>query len=238
MTVDICLSPVLYPHYQQENDLVVVADIFRATTTMCTAFNNGAAAIIPVADIEEARRYRAEGYLVGAERKTRRVEFADLGNSPFEYRPEIVAGREIVFTTTNGTRAIEAAKDCDRLLIGAFSNIDVVADACFSSGKRVVVLCAGWNGRVNLEDTLFGGALLERLSKRDEVVFGSDAARIALELWGKANRSPLDYLKKSDHYSRLTASGVEGDAAYCLQQNTAPVLPCYNRENGKLTLLR
>ncbi|HHV85389.1 MAG TPA: 2-phosphosulfolactate phosphatase [Petrimonas sp.] len=238
MAVDICLSPALYPFYQKENDVVVVVDIFRATTTMCAAFNNGAAAIIPIADIELARKYKSEGFLVGAERKTRRVEFADFGNSPFEYSQEKVSGREIVFTTTNGTRAIDAAKDCGRLLIGAFSNIDMLTDKCLQWGERIIILCAGWNNKVNIEDTLFGGAFVEKLSEKAEVALESDAVRIALGLWESAKDSPLDYLKNSDHYRRLIANGVESDAAYCLRQNTVSVVPYYDREIKKLRVSR
>ncbi|WP_436412555.1 2-phosphosulfolactate phosphatase [Petrimonas sp.] len=238
IAVDICLSPALYPFYQKENDVVVVVDIFRATTTMCAAFNNGAAAIIPIADIELARKYKSEGFLVGAERKTRRVEFADFGNSPFEYSQEKVSGREIVFTTTNGTRAIDAAKDCGRLLIGAFSNIDMLTDKCLQWGERIIILCAGWNNKVNIEDTLFGGAFVEKLSEKAEVALESDAVRIALGLWESAKDSPLDYLKNSDHYRRLIANGVESDAAYCLRQNTVSVVPYYDREIKKLRVSR
>lgn len=236
--VDICLSPALYPYYREQSDAVVVTDIFRATTTMCAAFNNGAAAVIPVADIERAREYKSEGFLVGAERKTRRVEFADFGNSPFEYTPEKVSGREIVFTTTNGTRAIEAANDGAQLFIGAFSNIDILIDTCLRSGKRIVVLCAGWNNRVNIEDTLFGGAFVEKLSEKSDVFFESDAVRMALKLWESAKSNPLDYVKNTDHYRRLVANGAESDAAYCLRQNTVSVVPYYNRESKKLTVLR
>ncbi len=238
IAVDICLSPALYPFYQKENDVVVVVDIFRATTTMCAAFNNGAAAIIPIADIELARKYKSEGFLVGAERKTRRVEFADFGNSPFEYSQEKVSGREIVFTTTNGTRAIDAAKDCGRLLIGAFSNIDMLTDKCLQWGERIIILCAGWNNKVNIEDTLFGGAFVEKLSEKAEVALESDAVRIALGLWGSAKHSPLDYIKNTDHYRRLIANGVESDAAYCLRQNTVSMVPYYDRDIKKLRVSR
>ncbi|MEA4904085.1 putative 2-phosphosulfolactate phosphatase [bioreactor metagenome] len=238
IAVDICLSPALYPFYQKENDVVVVVDIFRATTTMCTAFNNGAAAIIPIADIELAKKYKSEGFLVGAERKTRRVEFADFGNSPFEYSQEKVSGREIVFTTTNGTRAIDAAKDCERLLIGAFSNIEILTDKCLQWGERIIILCAGWNNKVNIEDTLFGGAFVKKLSEKTEVALESDAVRIALGLWESAKQSPLDYIKNTDHYRRLIANGVESDAAYCLRQNTVSVVPYYDKEIKKLKVSR
>lgn len=236
MTLDICLSPALYPFYRKENDVVVVVDIFRATTTMCAAFNNGATAIIPIADIELAKKYKSEGFLVGAERKTRRVEFADFGNSPFEYTKEKVSGREIVFTTTNGTHAIEAAKDCSRLFIGAFSNINALVDKCLSAGERIVVLCAGWNNKVNIEDTLFGGAFAEKMSEKTEVVFESDTVRMAIQLWNLAKENPIEFVKSSDHYKRLVDNGVESDAAFCFMQNTVSVVPIYDKGAGKLVI--
>ena len=238
ISVDICLSPALYPHYQQENDAVVVVDIFRATTTMCAAFNNGAAAIIPVADIASAKRYKAMGFPVGAERNARRQDFADFGNSPFEYTPEKVSGREIVFTTTNGTRAIEVARDCGQLLIGAFSNIDALAEACVESGaERVVVLCAGWNNQVNIEDALFGAALAEALAQKATVEAGSDAVRIASALWESAKAAPIDFLKSSDHYKRLVKNGAESDAPYCFEANTVSLVPFYDKTEKKLRIL-
>ena len=194
MILDICFSPALYPFYEKENDVVVVVDIFRASTTICAALSNGASAIIPIADIELAKKYKSEGFLVGAERNTRRVDFADFGNSPFEYTAAKVSGKEVVFTTTNGTRAIEAAKQCKHLFIGAFSNIDRLAHTCLESGERIVVLCAGWNNKVNIEDTLFGGAFAEKLAEKAEVVIASDAVRMALNLWESAKADPIDFL--------------------------------------------
>ncbi len=234
MILDLCPSPALYPYYRKENDTVVVVDVFRASATMCAMLHNGAAAVIPVADMEEARQYKLNGFLVGAERKTRKCDFADFGNSPFDYTPEIVAGREVVFTTTNGTMAIEMGKESRRLFIGTFSNIDALADKCMESRGRIVVICAGWNNRINVEDTLFGGAFAERLSKKADVTFGSDAVRIALTLWHQAKNDPLTYLRQSDHYQRLIDNSATGDAAYCLQENTVSVVPCYHKEEKKL----
>ena len=234
MTIDVCLSPALYPFYEKEDDVVVVVDIFRATTTMCMAFSNGASAIIPVADIERARQYKAEGFLVGAERNTRKVDFADFGNSPFEYTQEKVSGREVVFTTTNGTRAIEAAKGCKQLFTGAFSNIDSLADACLQAGDRVVILCSGWTNKVNIEDTLFAGALAEQLIRKAGATTGSDSVNMALNLWRLAKEDPIEFVKPSDHYKRLITHGAEGDAAFCFVQNTTTVVPCYDKLKGKL----
>lgn len=234
MILDLCLSPALYPYYRKENDTVIVVDVFRASATMCAMLHNGATAVIPVADIEEARQYKLKGFLVGAERKTRKCDFADFGNSPFDYTREIVGGREVVFTTTNGTMAIEMGRDSKNLLIGTFSNIDALVDKCMESSERVVVICAGWNNRVNVEDTLFGGAFAERLSGKTNLTIGSDAVRIALALWHQAKNDPLEYLRQSDHYQRLIDNHAIGDAAYCLQENTVSVVPCYHKEDKKL----
>lgn len=236
VSLDICFSPALYPFYQKENDVVVVVDIFRATTTMCVAFANGAKSIISVADIELAKKYKSEGFLVGAERNARRVDFADFGNSPFEYSAEKASGKEIVFTTTNGTQAIDVAKNASHLFIGAFSNIDALIDKCVLSGNRVVILCAGWNNKVNIEDTIFGGFFAEKLSRKTDVAFESDAVRMAVELWNLAKNSPLEYLKNTDHYARLVANGVAGDAEFCLKENTVSVVPYYDKEKRKIVL--
>lgn len=236
MILDICFSPALYNYYKKENDTTIVVDIFRATTTMCMALNNGAGAIIPVADITEAEAYKAKGYLVGAERRTRKCDFADFGNSPFDYSKEIVKGKEVVFTTTNGTRAIYAARDSANLLIGAFSNLNAIAERCIEIGGRIVVLCAGWENKVNIEDTLFGGALAELLMSSNSLEFGSDAVQIALELWRSAKEDLHEYIKTSDHYKRLVANDAHGDASFCLTLNTMPIVPFFSRNEGYIIL--
>ena len=237
MNLDICLSPALYPSYMKEDDVVVVVDIFRASTTMCVAFSNGATAIIPVADIEAAKKFKSEGFLVGAERNTQRVDFADFGNSPFEYTKERVGGKEIVFTTTNGTRAIEAGKGSRSLFIGAFSNIDALVERCRLAGGRVVVLCAGWNNKVNIEDTLFAGAFAGKFMEITGATAGSDAVGMSLQLWQRAKADPIGFVKSSDHYQRLVNNGVESDAAFCLEANTVSVVPSLIKEEGKLKVL-
>src|SRR5690554_6269622 len=183
MTLDLCPSPALYPFYKKENDTVIVVDIFRASTTMCAMLQKGAKAIIAVATTEAARQYKSDGFLVGAERNTRKCDFADFGNSPFDYSRELVQGKEIVFTTTNGTMAIEMGRNSRKLYIGAFSNIDALINRCMDDSERIVILCAGWNNRINMEDTLFGGAFAEKIPEMGVVTLGSDSIRIALELW-------------------------------------------------------
>ena len=232
MELDICFSPALYPFYRKENDTVIVVDVFRASATLCTMLANGASAVISVADIEEAKRYKSRGYLVGAERNARQCDFADFGNSPFDYTREKVAGKEVVFTTTNGTRAIDAAKNAKHLFVGTFSNIEALMQKTVEVAERVVILCAGWNNRASVEDTLFGGHFAERLSEKTAVSLESDAVRMALELWQSAKDNPLGYLKSSEHYHRLIANGVESDAEYCLKENSVSVVPVFDKSSG------
>ena len=116
MKIDVCFSPALYPVYHNPEAIVVVVDVFRATTTMAAAFSNGVRSIRPVATVEEAEAYKAKGWLVGAERNVKRCGFADFGNSPFDYTAEKVSGKDIVFTTNNGTRAITISKSAFRVI--------------------------------------------------------------------------------------------------------------------------
>lgn len=238
MILDLCPCPVLYPYYQKEGDTVIVVDAFRASATICAAFASGVTAVIPVASIEEAKQYKSEGFLVGAERNARKCDFADFGNSPFDYRPEKVSGKELVFTTTNGTQAIQVAKECSQLFIGTFSNIDALLDLSLQCSDRIVILCAGWENKINIEDTLFGGAFAEKLTEKSKLTIGSDSVRIALELWQQAKNNPLEYLKNSDHYARLIANGAVSDAPYCLQMNTLQMVPIYNSQERKLKAIR
>lgn len=237
MKVDICFSPALYPFYTENNAerVVIVVDIFRATTTMCAALKNGAKCIIPVASIDEAQDYKAKGYLVGAERNVKRCDFADFGNSPFDYTAEKVADKEVVFTTTNGTQAIEAASDSYALIIGAFSNISSVVEFCLAAKKDALILCAGWNNRFNIEDTLYGGAVAQRLISKG-YDHSSDAVEVALGMWRNAESDVRAYINRTEHIKRLEANNLQDSVDYCLTEDTVPVIPLYNRETKKITL--
>ncbi|MDR1808784.1 MAG: 2-phosphosulfolactate phosphatase [Prevotella sp.] len=235
MNIDVCFSPSLYRHYADGRDIiVVVTDVFRATSTICAAFRNGAKAIIPVRSQEEAKACKEKGYLVGGERNVRKFEFGDFGNSPSEYTAEKVMGQEIAFSTTNGTRAIDEAAGCSCLLIGAFSNLSAVARYCISQQKDVLVLCAGWKERFSIEDSLFGGALADKLVAAGYNA-NFDAAQTALSMWQEAKSNPLKYIRRSEHIKRLEANGLLDVVADCLAVDTANVLPVYNNETRKIT---
>ena len=224
-TIDICFSPALYPAYHDPEAVVVVVDVFRATTTMAAAFQNGARSIRPVATVEEAEGYKNRGWLVGAERNVKRCAFADFGNSPFDYTEEKVNGKDIAFTTTNGTKAITVARAAYRIVTGAFVNLQAVADYCLEKGRNVVVLCSGWQDKVNIEDTLFGGALAGLLIESGKFLSGSDACSIALDMW-EHNRSRLaEYMETTNHMARLKAHHLDDSVPYCLTLSCVDKVP-------------
>jgi 2-phosphosulfolactate phosphatase len=236
MLVDVCFSPALYPLYHRPAQIVVVADVFRATTTMAAAFHRGARSIRPVATLEEARRYREKGWLVGAERKLMRCDFADFGNSPFDYTADRVGGKDLVFTTTNGTRAITLAKEAYRVLTGAFINLQAVAAYCMALQRDVTVLASGWEDRLNTEDSLFGGALAEILTASGGYRLAGDAACIARDMWDKHKNSLAACIRQTEHYRRLEANGLLDAVPYCLTLNSVSSLPVLHTEGGTLIL--
>ena len=236
MKIDVCFSPALYPAYHDPEAIVVVVDIFRATTTMAAAFSNGVRSIRPVATVEEAQAYKEKGWLVGAERNVRRCDFADFGNSPFDYTPEKVAGKEIVFTTTNGTKAITIAQSAYRVVTGAFINLQAVADYCVGHKRNVVVLCSGWQDKVNIEDTLFGGALVDLLVNTGLYEKGSDSAVIAQDMWTTNKEDLLHYLAPTDHVARLKANHLDDSIPYCLTLSITDRVPELSIEEETLLL--
>lgn len=223
--IEICFTPALLGQYDLRESVVVVTDVFRATTTICTAFANGARSIIPVATEAEALSYKAMGYLVGAEQGMDRCEFADFGNSPSEYSVDRVNGKQLVLTTSNGTKAIKGAHNCHLLLIGAFVNLAAVAKRLIAEGRDVLVVCSGADGRICLEDSLFAGALASALLAEDGFESASDGTRIAVVLWHQANRDFSSFLMHSEHAQRLMNHGFRADLNYCLRKSIFGVVP-------------
>ena len=218
MQVYLCPSPELYPLYHRPNSIVIIVDIFRASTTMVAAFAHGAKGILPVASTEEAEETgKRLGALIAAERNVVRCDFAQLGNDPAEYTTDLVSGREIVFTTTNGTRALTIAREhgAEEILVGALTNLRATIDYYQRSDRDVVVLAAGWKGQVSMEDMLYAGAFTVEAG----AAAGDDTTRMVRDLW-KDHAATLDarteYIKSSDHYVRLEQAGFADCVTYCM----------------------
>ncbi len=234
-TIEVCYTPQAYPLFKKPNTIVVVIDIFRATSAITTAFYNGVAKMIPIATVEEAKTYKDKGYMVAAERNGEIIEGYDLGNSPFGYMNKKVKGKTIAITTTNGTQAIEVAKDADTLIIGSFLNFDVVIEYLKSQKKDVLFLCAGWKNKFNLEDTLYAGAVAEALILKSKFKTGCDSTLGAMELYKIAKFDLFKFLSHSSHRNRLAKLDLERDIKYCLTLNQCPVIPIL--EKGYLVKL-
>ncbi len=221
--IDVCVSPELLHLYNIENSIVVVVDIFRATSCMTTAFANGVEAIIPVSTIDECLSYQRKGYLAAAERDGKTPEGFDFDNSPFSYMTEKVNGATVCVTTTNGTLAITKSKSAVKVMVGAFLNLGALANYLKDQQYDILVLCAGWKGKPNLEDTLFAGALVERL--KEEFMVDDDSALMALRQYELAKHDLLSFVASSSHVKRLQRLGIQKDIAYCLQHDLYDVLP-------------
>ncbi|AKD57482.1 2-phosphosulfolactate phosphatase [Spirosoma radiotolerans] len=221
--IDVCLTPDLLHLHKVENTIVVVADVFRATSCMVTAFAYGVNSIIPVATIEECQLYQERGYLAAAERNARKVDGFELDNSPFTYMDERIRGANVAMTTTNGTLAITKSRSAVKVLVGSFLNLDAVVQFLKTERYDVMVLCAGWKGRVNMEDTLFAGALVERL--KDSYAMAEDSAIMAWRLYCQGKDNLPSYLSSSSHIQRLQRLGIQKDITYCLQHDLYDVVP-------------
>lgn len=233
MKVEVCLTPELIHQFSLEGKIVVVVDIFRATSCMVTGLAYGIDRIVPVAEVEECLALGEQGMITAGERGGQKIAQFDIGNSPFEYMQEAYIGQAVAVTTTNGTRAILASTAADQVLIGAFLNLQSIADYLQDAGKDVVIHCAGWQGTVNLEDTLFAGALIRKLKHTHE--HHGDPALIARQLYKANKHDLLKIALESSHAKRLASFGVEKDLSYCLENSIYSVVPAF--DEGAIQLL-
>ncbi len=225
-TVEVCFSPQLYDHkLTKENFITVVVDILRATTSICAAFENGVKEIIPVGDVDEARKYKHNGHIVACERDGKVLSFADIGNSASEFLHKDLIGKTVVFSTTNGTKSIKMARDAEIVVAGSFVNISSLAEWLNNQGKNVVIFCAAWKNRFNLEDSVFSGALSEKLLHDQQFVTNCDSTLGAIDLWQHAKENIKDYLSKSSHRNRLKHLVSDEDFKYTLTADTSKVVP-------------
>jgi 2-phosphosulfolactate phosphatase len=222
--IEVCLTPALLHLYDISNSIVVVIDVLRATSSIVYGIDNGAAAIIPVAHVEDCLAYSGKGFLLAAERDGSVVEGYDFGNSPFSYTKEKVAGETVVLTTTNGTKALHMAREtAHQVVIGSFLNLQALCDWLKVQDKSVLLLCAGWKDQFNLEDTLFAGAVVAELRK--DFTHFDDSSVAAEDLYQLARNDLRTYIRKSSHSYRLALLNIEEDVRFCLQLNICKAIP-------------
>jgi len=228
-----CLSPALLHLYDVSSSIVVIIDVLRATSTIATALHNGAKHIIPVDSVAECIRIgrQIEGITAG-ERDGRVAEGLEHGNSPFEYYPEFIKDKVLVLTTTNGTKLLHMAldKNAKGIITGSFPNISAVCQYLVQKNQPVILGCAAWKDRVNIEDMLFAGAVIDRISNHFNI--NCDASAIASTLYNDAKEDLFGFMKNKNasHYHRLTNYGLEKDIRYCLTSDTANVLVLFEED--------
>ncbi len=233
-TLNTSLSPALLHLYDLSNSVVVIIDVFRATSTIASALFNGAKSVIPVDSVPKAIEISKNiSGIAAGERDGMIAEGLLHGNSPLEYTREFIENKTLVLTTTNGTRLLHMAleKNADTIISGSFPNISAVCDFLLKEKKNIVLGCAGWKDRFNLEDTLFAGAVIGRIKK--EFIIHCDSSVMAEAMYASHKKNLMGFAPQLTHYHRLVERfGLIDDIKYCLTDDVANVLPYYN--DGKL----
>lgn len=234
--IEVCFSPAIFKEYRNPQAVAVVVDILRATSAIVTAFMNGVSRIIPVETLQEAEEYKKKGYLVAAERDGLVQPFADFGNSPFNFTRERVHGKQIVYSTTNGTQAIHEAGDCHQIVIGAYLNFTALSNWLISQQRDIIILCAAWKNKFNIEDTLFAGALTECILRHPEFYTICDSALVSVDLYRFAKTDLLGYIDKAAQRHRLRKNKLDDVIEYCHTFDLTSLIPVF--ENDHLVLLQ
>lgn len=225
-----CLSPALLNLYDISNSVVVIIDVLRATSTIATALHNGAASVVPVSTVPQCIELgEALGGITAGERDGKVAEGLKYGNSPFEYPTSFIKNKILVLTTTNGTKLLHMALDrgAPEIITGSFPNLSAVCEHLIASDKDVLLGCAAWKDRVNLEDTLFAGAVIHRIKSHFNIL--CDSCGIAESMYLEAGQDRFSFMKEKNatHYHRLMKYGLEKDIRYCLTEDGANVLPIF-----------
>jgi 2-phosphosulfolactate phosphatase len=236
-TLYTCFSPALLHLYDLNNTVVVIIDILRATSTIATALFNGAKAVIPVDSVAKCMEFgRKIACITAGERDGMIAEGLQYGNSPFEYSKEFIGNKTLVLTTTNGTKLLHMAleRGAGQIVTGSFPNLTAVCEFLLSRHQNVVLGCAAWKDRVNIEDMLFAGAVINRV--KDHFAINCDSSKIAETIYDVAKPDLFEYMKQKEasHYLRLMGYDLEKDIRYCLTNDVANVLPFY--QEGKLVI--
>jgi len=230
--LETCFSPALFEPEGHTNSIVVIIDILRASSAICTAFANGALSIIPVAEIAQAKDYKSRGYLVAAERDGYILDFADFGNSPFNFTKEKVSGKTVVYSTTNGTGIINLSLSAYMTVIGSFLNIGALTQWLIKHDRDVLLLCAGWKNRFNIEDTVCAGAIANMLMRSNCYTTICDSTLAAVDLWSLASQDLQGYVEKAAQRTRLRDKNLDDCIEFCLTSDFTDKIPVM--KNGAL----
>lgn len=234
--LSVCLSTSMIQSFDIKDKIIVVVDIFRATSVICTALSNGVTEVIAVNKIDDVKPYlNNKNYLVAAERDGKVVEGFKFGNSPLSYinNPNII-GKKLVLTTTNGTKAINSSLGADEILIGSFLNLLSLENILKKKNKDCIIYCSGWKGQVCLEDTLFAGCLASRLLNSNSFFSHCDSVILSKNIYDSAKDNMTSFLIKSSYKERTRELNINPDIDFCLSLDKFKDVPTYR--NGKLLI--
>lgn len=230
-TLEVILSPALYPYRStQGRHISVVIDILRFTTSLVSAFDNGILMVLPVSTLQDAEILKGMGYPVAAEREGLRLPFADYGNSAADFRSPEIKGNTLVYSTTNGTVAMNMAAEKGLVVAAAFTNLPAVAEWLKTKSNSVVIICSGWKNLFSIEDTLCAGALASLLLQSGRYQKTGDEVDMSISIWETGKDNLKESLIKTSHYQRLIDLGVDPLPEYTVQIGTSRVIPVF--ENG------
>jgi 2-phosphosulfolactate phosphatase len=227
MRLEVLLLPREIPVRPRPELYAVVIDVLRATTSIVVALQHGCRSILPVASAAEARSARAAspGAILAGEEGGLRVPSFDLGNSPREFTREAVGGRDVILTTSNGTKTVRAVAGGRTVAIGAFRNRSSVADWLVGRGADSLIVCSGYEGGFSLEDAVCAGAIVDRVATLATGLTLGDGARACRVLWEGYGSDLVRLFRETDWGRRMLALGFEADLAICAELDATDVVP-------------
>jgi len=221
MNIDVIFSANEVTKEKVNGKIVVVIDVLRATSVMLTAMKNGAKEIRPFKEIDQLISYTKDlkGILKCGERNGTKIDGFDLGNSPLEYCPEVVCGKIICMTTSNGTNALVNSSYGKKILIGSYLNLDILCKKINEINEDLVIVCAGTDGEFSLDDSLCAGEIIKRLKYKTL----SDSAR-SMYMIASTPGTLKDKLKETKHYNFLKNLGEVRDLEVCFSINSQNIV--------------
>lgn len=233
-SVEIIYSPALLEYYDTKGKSILVVDILRATTVICSMFLNGVQKVIPVKNLDEALNLKKQGYKVVAERNGEKLDFADFGNAPRYFQNGAVKGETLIYSTLNGTNAILAQHDGSEVLIGSFLNLSAVIAYLVQAKNDVIILCAGWNGKFNVEDSVYAGAVAAGLLSSGKFNSECDATLSSIQFWNNSEQDLISLMNSTYQKKRFDSLGIKNVIEYSVQIDIYKKVPVLI--NGCLTI--
>lgn len=217
-----------------KNKTVIVIDVLRATSVIISALKNGAKSVVPVTSVEEAleTKKKLENVILGGERKAQKIEGFDLSNSPEDYGSTAVHDKNVIITTTNGTKAISRSSAASKVYIGALLNAKAVSVKAYEEKQDIVIVNSGTNGSFSMDDFIASGAVIEELLNLDTFEL-TDVSKTALMIY-RNHPDFKSYVREAKHYQVLMDLGLERDIDFCLQKDLYDIVPEY--KNGIIKL--